>query len=95
MGGYSSALCLETYSTGNSSKFPTLEKMDAYRSTLPAIMFLFIDTVLIKVQAEIILLLLFMPLRNHAFVRPTPSLVSKEIPWHLLSPQLCFPILLS
>lgn len=51
MGGYSSTLCLETYSTGNSCKFPTLEKMDAYRSTLPAIMFLFIDTVLIKDQA--------------------------------------------
>ena len=80
MGSYSSAPCLVTYSTGISCKFSTLQKTPVSRSTLPAIMFLFIGTVLIKVQAETILLLSFMPLRNQAFVRPILSLVPKKPP---------------
>lgn len=62
------------------ANFQLCKKMHVSRSSLPAITFLFIGTVLIKVQAEIMLLLSFMPLRNQAVVRPILSLVSKNPP---------------
>lgn len=78
MDGYSSAPCLVTYSTGISYIFSTRGKTRVSRSTPPALTFLFIGTVLIKVQAEIMPLLPFMPLRNQAFVRPRLPLGCKE-----------------
>lgn len=80
MGSYSSAPCLVTYYTGISYKFSALQKPPVCRSTLPASTFLFIGIVLIKAQAETILLLSLMPLRNQGLVSPTLSLVSENPP---------------
>lgn len=75
MDSYSSALCLVTYSTGISCKFSTLQKMLVSKEYTASYHVSFHRHCINQSnhcinQAEIILLLSFMPLRNQAFVRP-------------------------